>query len=159
MTLEFNKVYSFKVEHLFHPQCPKNYVNSMVKKIQTDARTSSPIITSFVSEQWFCGLEYVDEKYRDFVGGGYNIEKKMFGRYGAKFCPSYMVGSGRTIDPEKSLKICKDNELVYLLADANEFPNVYLTFVDGIELHKRHASCSIGYSNKWRQFYFNRDVV
>ena len=80
MTLEFNKVYSFKVEHLFHPQCPKNYVNSMVKKIQTDARTSSPIITSFVSEQWFCGLEYVDEKYRDFVGGGYNIYNKMFVR-------------------------------------------------------------------------------
>ena len=131
----------------------------MTDKIRKDGRTSSPIITSFVSEKWFTFLEYVDEKFRDFVGCGYNIEKKMYGRYGSKFCPSYMVGSGRTIDPEKSLKICKDNKLVYLLADANEFPNVYITFVDGLELHERHASCSIGYSNKWRQFYFNRDVV
>ena len=29
----------------------------------------------------------------------------MWSRHATKFCPSYMVGSGRKIDPEESLRI------------------------------------------------------
>tara|TARA_B100000287_G_C20238189_1_gene625012 strand:+ start:99 stop:581 length:483 start_codon:yes stop_codon:yes gene_type:complete len=156
--IELNKIYSFKVDELFHPNCPKGVVTSMTDKIRKDGRTSSPIITSFVSEKWFTFLEYVDEKFRDFVGCGYNIEKKMWSRHSTKFCPSYMVGSGRKIDPKESLQICKDNKLVYLFANATDFPNVYVTFRDGVEMHERHKSCSIGYNNKWTNFYFGINV-
>ena len=157
--IELNKVYSFKVNELFHSNCPKGVIKSMTQKIRNDGRTSSPIITSFVSEKWFTSLDYVDEKFRDFVGEGYNIEKKMWSRHSTKFCPSYMVGSGRKIDPVESYNICKDNKLVYLFANATDFPNVYVTFREGIEMHERHKSCSIGYNNKWTNFYFGTNVV
>jgi len=157
--IELNRIYTFRIDTLFHEECPKGVVKSMSQKISEDGRASSPIITSFVHEVWFPELQYVDEKYVDFRGDGFNIEKKMFTRHGAKFCPSYMVGSGRTIKPEISLQICKENNLIYLLADANEFPNVYITFVNGVELHELHKTCSIGYNNKWRNFYFGCNVV
>jgi len=157
--IELNRIYTFRIDTLFHEECPKGVVKSMSQKISEDGRASSPIITSFVHEVWFPELQYVDEKYVDFRGNGFNIEKKMFTRHGAKFCPSYMVGSGRTIKPEISLQICKENNLIYLLADANEFPNVYITFVNGVELHELHKTCSIGYNNKWRNFYFGCNVV
>lgn len=156
--IELNKVYTYKIETFFHPQCPKSLVKSFTDKIRTDGRASSPLITSYVGE-WFPDLEYVDQDYIDFKGFGLNIEKKMFTRNGCKFCPSYMVGSGRKIEPEVSRKICEENNLIYLLADSNEFPNVKVIFVDGMELHERHKSCSIGYNNKWRNFYFGCDVV
>lgn len=165
--IELNKVYHFKIENLFHPDCPKGIVKNLSKKICEDGRTSSPIITTYVHEQWFPELTYVDKKFIDFIGkiiegvdGESNVEKKMFTLSGgSKFCPSNMVGKGRTIDPVKSRQICEENKLIYLLADATEFPNVYVTFVDGIELHDRHKSCSIGYNNKWRNFYFGRNAV
>ena len=157
--VELNKIYHFKVEDLFHPNCPKAVVDSFSKKIRDDGRSASPIITSYVAEQWFQSLTYVDRKFIDFIGEDVNIEKKMLTFNGCKFCPSYMVGSGRRIDPDKSRQICAENSLVFLIADATEFPNVYVKFVDGIELHDRHKSCSIGYNNKWRNFYFGRDAV
>ena len=157
--IELDKVYSFKVDELFHANCPEGVVKSMTKKIREDGRTSSPIMTSYVSEKWFTTLTYVDEKFRDFVGEDKNYEKKMWSRHTTKFCPSYMVGSGRKIDPEESLRICKENSLIYLLVNATDFPNVYVTFRDGVEMHKRHKSCSIGYNDKWSNFYFGCDAV
>ena len=41
-----------------------------------------------------------------------------------------MVGSGRKIDPEESLRICKENSLIFLFVNATDFPNVYVTFRD-----------------------------
>ena len=157
--IELDKVYSFKVDEFFHPKCLKSIVKSMTNKIRKDGRTSSSLMTTYVSEKWFPTLTYVDEKFRDFVGEDKNIEKKMWSRHSTKFCPSYMVGSGRKIDPEESLRICKENSLIFLLVDATDFPNVYVTFRDGVEMHKRHKSCSIGYNDKWTNFYFGCDAV
>jgi hypothetical protein len=161
--IELNKIYTFKIEHLFHPSCPKGVQTSMGDKIRKDGRTASPIITSYVSEEWFKELTYVDKEFLDFEGEILNevrnVEKKMFTLNGCKFCPSNMVGKGRKIDPVKSSKICKENRLIYLIADATEFPHVYVTFLDGNELHELHKSCSIGYNDKWRQFYFGRNAV
>ena len=35
----------------------------------------------------------------------------------------------------------------------------HVTFRDGVEMHKRHKSCSIGYNDKWTNFYFGCDAV
>ena len=76
------------------------------------------------SENWFTSLEYVDEKFRDFVGEGQHIEKLMWSRHSTKFCPSYMVGSGRNNDPVESYNICEQNKLEHIFANATDFPNV-----------------------------------
>ena len=156
--MELNKVYSFKVDELFHPNCPKGVVKSVTEKIRKDGRTASPIMTSFVSETWFPSLTYVDQKFVDFVGEGYNIEKKMYTLYGTKFCPSYMVGKGRVIDPVESRRICEENKLIYLICNALFFPHVYVTFKDGIQLHDEYKTCCIGKSNKQSQKLFGIDV-
>lgn len=161
--IELNKIYEFKIENLFHPKCPTGVVESLTHKIRTDGRTSSPIITTYVHEEWFPELNYVDQKHIDFIGEVdgtvRNVEKKMLTLRGLKFCPSNMVGKGRVIVPAKSREICEENKLIFLFADATEFPNVYVKFLDGIELHDRHQSCSIGYNDKWRNFYFERNAV
>tara|TARA_B100001113_G_scaffold118045_1_gene96420 strand:- start:493 stop:993 length:501 start_codon:yes stop_codon:yes gene_type:complete len=160
--LELDKVYSFKVDELFHPNCLKSVVTSMTNKIRKDGRTSSPIMTSFVSEKWFPSLTYVDQKFIDFIGDfgqyKYNIEKKMYTLYGTKFCPSYMVGKGRVIDPVESRRICEENKLIYLICNALFFPHVYITFKDGIQLHDDYKSCCIGHSNKQSQKLFGINV-
>ena len=66
--IELNKVYHFKIENFFHPDCPKGIVKNLSKKICEDGRTSSPVITTYVHEQWFPELTYVDKKFIDFIG-------------------------------------------------------------------------------------------
>ena len=53
-------------------------------------------------------------------------------RGGAKFCPSVMLGAGRSVDEEKLWEHATD--MIYIFCDVVEFPKVRVIFKRGSDL-------------------------
>lgn len=98
---------------------------SDVKEYFTDGRRVSFIVERRLAKEVLRG------QVADSEGEGYDVldcegrkwEVRCISRHGVYFCPSYMVGSGRTFNEPGFLNKLESIE-GYVLADIEEFPNV-----------------------------------
>ena len=91
--IKLNKVYEFECDATFGTLSQK-----CVNNLFTDGRHASGFL-ELQLEQWFPELTFVDGKGYDHVDvTGKKYDAKCFTKGGAKFCPSVMLGAGRSID-------------------------------------------------------------
>ena len=126
--IELNKTYTF--------ECPASFgtlSQERVDKLFTDGRRASGFL-ELQLEEWFEGLVFED-------GKGYDhrykymkelFDAKCFTKGGAKFCPSVMLGAGRSVDEEKLWEHATD--MIYIFCDVVEFPEVRVIFKRGSDL-------------------------
>ena len=126
--IELNKTYTF--------ECPASFgtlSQERVDKLFTDGRRASGFL-ELQLEEWFEGLVFED-------GKGYDhrykymkelFDAKCFTKGGAKFCPSVMLGAGRSVDEEKLWEHATD--MIYIFCDVVEFPKVRVVFKRGSDL-------------------------
>ena len=125
--MKLNKVYNF--------ECPASFgtlSQKRVNKLFTDGRRASGFL-ELQLEEWFEGLVFEDGKGYDHVDTeGIKYDAKCFTKGGAKFCPSVMLGAGRSVDEEKLWEHA--NDMIYIFCDVVEFPKVRVIFKRGSDL-------------------------
>ena len=126
--IELDKVYEF--------ECPASFgtlSQERINKLFTDGRRASGFL-ELQLEEWFEGLVFED-------GKGYDhrykymkelFDAKCFTKGGAKFCPSVMLGAGRSVDEEKLWE--HGTDMIYIFCDVVEFPKVRVIFKRGSDL-------------------------
>lgn len=127
--IELNKVYTFECEASFGTLSQER-----VNKLFTDGRRASGFL-ELQLEEWFEGLSFVDGKGYDHTYKymeGQLFDAKCFTRGGAKFCPSVMLGAGRSVDEDKLWEHAM--EMIYIFCDVVDFPKVRVIFKKGSDL-------------------------
>ena len=126
--IELNKVYNF--------ECPASFgtlSQERVNKLFTDGRRASGFL-ELQLEEWFEGLVFEDGKGYDhrYKHMKELFDAKCFTKGGAKFCPSVMLGAGRSVDEEKLWEHATN--MIYIFCDVVEFPKVRVVFKRGSDL-------------------------
>ena len=105
---------------------------SVLYKIFTDGRFCSEPL-SFIFQDYFDDLEYVDKIGYDFIGDNdKKIEQKQLTKAsGLKFCPSNMIGAKRNICYDTVVKHIQDLNLLFLIPDITQFPIVKAILLPG----------------------------
>ena len=65
-------------------------------------------------------------------------DEKTFTKGGCKFCPSNMIGQGRTFDKEVFLE--KSKKLIFCIVSNVNFPEIKIKFVKGEELATKYPT-------------------
>ena len=137
--IEINKKYSFQCDASFG-----SLSQERVNQLFTDGRRASGFL-ELQLEEWFPSLKFVDGKGYDHIDiDGIKYDAKCFTRRGAKFCPSVMIGAGRSVDEEKLWEHA--NNMVYIFCDIVNFPKVNVIFKNGSDL-KNYKKGSIPYGD------------
>jgi hypothetical protein len=127
MDVKLDKVYEF--------ECPASFgtlSQEIVNKLFTDGRRASGFL-ELQLEEWFPDLTFEDGKGYDHVDTqGTRYDAKCFTKGGSKFCPSVMLGAGRSVDEEKLWEHA--NDMIYIFCDVVEFPKVRVIFKRGSDL-------------------------
>ena len=127
MKLELNKTYHF--------ECPASFgtlSQDKVNRLFTDGRRAAGFL-EIQLEEWFPELTFVDAKGYDHVDSeDVQYDAKCFTKGGAKFCPSSMIGVGRTLDEDKLWEHA--NDMIYIFCDVVEFPKVRVILKRGTDL-------------------------
>ena len=83
-------------------------------------------------------IKYLKDKYYSEI----LYDQKTFTKSsGCKFCPSNMLGQGRTFD--KELFEEKSKKLIFCIVSNIDFPNIKIRFVKGEELIEKYPSGKI----------------
>lgn len=129
MELIINQVYEF--------YCPASFgtlSQSIVDQLFQDGRVAS----HFLERQlvlWFPSLTFIDGKGYDHVDlTQQRYDAKCFTKGGAKFCPSVMIGAGRSVDEEKLWQHAP--QMKYIFCDIVDFPQVRVICKNGLDLVK-----------------------
>ena len=126
--MKLNHTYTFKCDATFGT-LSKEKVNELF----TDGRRASGFL-ELQLEEWFEGLVFED-------GRGYDhryeymeelFDAKCFTKRGANFCPSVMLGAGRSVDKVKLWEHAIN--MIYIFCDVVEFPKVRVIFKRGSDL-------------------------
>ena len=137
--IEINKKYSFECDASFGTLSQER-----VHELFTDGRRASGFL-ELQLEEWFPSLKFVDGKGYDHIDkNGIKYDAKCFTRRGAKFCPSVMLGAGRSVNEEKLWEHA--NNMVYIFCDIVNFPKVNVIFKNGSDL-KNYKKGSIPYGD------------
>ena len=112
-----------------------NLSEETVKNIFKDGRVFSHFIETWIEDNY--PLTHIKGcKEYDFTDNVYpNIlyDEKTFTKNGCKFCPSNMIGTGRTFNKDIFKEKCK--KLIYCIVSNIDFPNIKIKFVRGEELY------------------------
>ena len=105
-----------------------------VLDIYSDGRVFSHFIEKWLSKKYplvhvtGCKkFDFYDAKYPSIL-----YDEKTFTRYGCKFCPSNMLGQGRSFDKEKFVR--KSDRLIFCIVSSTNLPEVKVKFVRGSDL-------------------------
>jgi hypothetical protein len=129
MNIELDRVYIFSCSASFG-----TLSQSVVNQLFKDGRVASPFLERQL-ELWFPDLTFVDGKGYDHVDTVFQkYDAKCFTKRGAKFCPSNMLGVGRSVNEEKLWKHAVD--MVYIFCDIVDFPQVRVVYKKGSDLLK-----------------------
>ena len=127
--IELNKVYEFECDATFG-----TLSQECVNKLFTDGRRASGFL-ELQLEKWFPELTFVDRKGYDHIDiNGKKYDAKCFTKGGAKFCPSVMLGAGRSVDEQKLWEHA--NNMIYIFCDVVDFPKVKVIYKYGHDLVK-----------------------
>tara|TARA_B100000886_G_scaffold334243_1_gene289455 strand:- start:1085 stop:1558 length:474 start_codon:yes stop_codon:yes gene_type:complete len=129
-SVELNTTYNYTIENYGFGNLPLEICEEILK----DGRPFSYFI-----EQWlphYHALIYVPGcKSYDFKDRRHPeilYDEKTFTRNGCKFCPSNMLGQGRTFDQERFVEHSK--KLIFCIVSNVDFPNIKIKFVRGEDL-------------------------
>lgn len=119
---------------------------SVLNRLFADGRyCSEPLSHTF--HNFFTNLTYVDRKGYDFEHPDFRfIEQKQITKRGLKFCPSSMLGTGRTIEPDVVRDHIHEFDLHYLLPCIVDFPVVRVVLLSGLELLDKCTTKSCSFS-------------
>jgi len=129
MMIQIDQVYSFN--------CPASFgtlPQSLIDQLFTDGRRASGFLERQL-EAWFPDLTFVDGKGYDHID--LQLQKydaKCFTLRGAKFCPSNMIGVGRSVNEEKLWEHAV--QMIYIFCDIVDFPEVRVIYKRGTDLLK-----------------------
>ena len=139
--MELNKTYTFTCEATFG-----TLSQDRVYKLLSDGRRASGFL-ELQLEEWFPDLTFEDGKGYDHVDtNGQQYDAKCFTKGGAKFCPSVMLGAGRSVDEVKLWEHA--NDMIYIFTDIVEFPTVKVRFVKGSDLTQyKNGSIPVSYTH------------
>lgn len=115
----------------------------MCKEIYKDGRPFSYFIEPWIAENY--NLTHVTGcKQYDFVDPKNNdikYDAKTFTKGGCRFCPSNMLGQGRTFDEDVFKE--KTTALIFCIVSNIDFPNIKVRFVEGKELIVKYPTGNI----------------
>lgn len=127
MQINLNQIYTF--------ECPASFgtlSQKLVNQLFTDGRRASGFLERQL-ELWFPDLTFVDGKGYDHVDlQQQKYDAKCFTQRGAKFCPSNMIGVGRSVNEEKLWEHA--TQMIYIFCDVVDFPQVRVIYKKGTDL-------------------------
>lgn len=128
--MEFNKTYVFTIEEFGFGGLP---TEKMID-IFSDGRVFSHFIEHWLPTVFplnhVSGCKSYDHTHVDNPEIKY--DQKTFTHRGCYFCPSNMLGEGRSFNSEIFLE--KSKKLIYIIVSNCEFPIIRVKFVQGEEL-------------------------
>ena len=139
-----------KLDHTYTFNCKASFgtlSQERVNKLFTDGRRASGFL-ELQLEEWFEGLEFVDGKGYDHIykfNEGQLYDAKCFTKGGSKFCPSVMLGAGRSVDQEKLWEHA--SKMIYIFCDVVSFPEVRVIFKRRSDL-TQYAKGSIPFGDR-----------
>lgn len=122
-----------------------NLSSEECKEIFKDGRVFSHFI-----ELWICKyflLTHVKGcKDHDFIDkNNVKYDEKTFTQRGCNFCPSNMLGQGRTFD--RDVFIEKSKRLIFCIVSNVDFPNIKIKFVKGEDLVEKYPTGKISFND------------
>lgn len=137
--IQIGRVYHFKIRNLAFGPLRRETLHSIFR----DGRACSKLVENCLT-QWFPELKMASSSNStgfDHHWGSRKVELKSFTKSGCNFLPSYMVGSGRTADPEKASEELTADLLC--ISDITEFPKISVRFVDHVWAYKKYPKGKI----------------
>jgi hypothetical protein len=138
-SVELNKTF----EHTIQNYSFGNLPNEVCKEHWKDGRPFSHFIEAWIAENYplthikGCKkYDFTDKKYPEKL-----YDEKTFTKRGCKFCPSNMIGQGRSFNKEEFEK--KSRKLIFCIVSNIDFPNIKIRFVRGIELIAKYPKGKI----------------
>ena len=128
-----------------------NLSQSICETIFKDGRIFSHFIEKWL-DNTFEELTWVGGcKSYDFIDNeGNKYDEKTFTKGGCKYMPSKMIGAGRKFNKEDFLE--KANNLIYIIVDNTNFPEIKIKFKKGSDLIKKYPRGNIS-KNKRTEFF------
>ena len=132
--VELNKTFEFKIENYLFGDLPEE----ICREIWKDGRPFSHFIEQYISSKF--PVDHVPgcKKY-DFTDRNHpeiKYDEKTFTNRGCKYCPSNMLGQGRTFN--QAVFEEKTKKLIFCIVSNINFPNIKVRFVEGETLLKNY---------------------
>lgn len=142
------KVHRFHLKDISFDMLQEDRLIALFK----DGRVFSHFIEVWADQQ-FSALSWVkDARGYDFVeeATGQKVDEKTFTKAGCRFCPSSMIGCGRHFD--QKVFDAHAAELVYMLVDNTDFPNISVRFERGSSLATAYPKGTIPHRERDKLF-------
>jgi hypothetical protein len=129
-SVELNKTFNHTMENYGFGNLPPETCIEILK----DGRPFSHFIEKWLAHNYplihVPGCKSYD--FTDIIHTEILYDEKTFTRNGLKFCPSNMLGQGRTFDQERFVEHSK--KLIFCIVSNVDFPNIKIKFVKGEDL-------------------------
>tara|TARA_Y100000816_G_scaffold287491_1_gene270305 strand:- start:3161 stop:3631 length:471 start_codon:yes stop_codon:yes gene_type:complete len=131
-SVELNQTFNHTIENYTFGNLPHETCIEILK----DGRSFSHFIEPWLAHNYplihVPGCKAYD--FKDKIHPEILYDEKTFTRRGCKFCPSNMLGQGRTFDQERFEEHCK--KLIFCIVSNVDFPNIKIKFVRGEDLRR-----------------------
>ena len=138
-SIELNKTFTHIIENFSFGNLSKEYITEIFK----DGRPFSYFIEKWLEQNY--PLKHITGcKSYDFVDINNDqilYDEKTFTKKGCNFCPSNMLGQGRTFNEEVFIE--KSNKLIFCIVSNINFPEIKIKFMKGSDLIKLYPKGKI----------------
>ena len=147
-SVTLNKTYT----HILPTPTFANLSSDEIIKIFKDGRPFSHFIEKWLEKNYplihITGCkdhDFIDKEFRDT-----KYDEKTFTSKGCKFCPSNMLGAGRSFNAEIFKE--KSSKLIYCIVSNVNFPEIKIKFVNGTHLAEKYPKGNIPLSEHIKFF-------
>ena len=131
-----DRTFKHTIENVSFSNLPIETCHSILK----DGRAFSHFIEKWLEQNY--QLKHVQgcKKYdfEDLVNSDIKYDEKTFTHGGCSFCPSNMLGQGRTFD--KTVFEEKTKHMIFVIVSNIHFPNIFVRFVNGSTLLEKYPN-------------------
>ena len=142
-SVELNKTFIHEIKNYRFGDLP----DETCIQIWKDGRPFSHFIEQFIAQHYpvihvpGCkSHDFVDEHNESIL-----YDEKTFTNRGCAFCPSNMLGQGRSFDNERFQSHCQ--KLIFCIVSNIDFPTIKIKFVKGTDLMIRYPNGKIPLNN------------
>ena len=135
-SVELNKTFNHNISNYTFG----NLSEDVCEEILKDGRPFSHFIEKWIEKNYPLNHIKGCKKY-DFTDKNNSeilYDEKTFTKGGCKFCPSNMIGQGRTFDKEVFIE--KSKKLIFCIVSNVNFPEIKIKFVNGEELANKYPT-------------------
>jgi hypothetical protein len=138
-SVELNKTFNHTISNYTFDNLP----DEICREIFKDGRPFSHFIEAWIANNYplihVKGCKKYD--FTDKIHPEILYDEKTFTKRGCAFCPSNMLGQGRTFDKEVFEE--KTKKLIFCIVSNINFPNIRIRFVKGEELLSKYPNGKI----------------